>query len=969
MATNKKDAFSDLSLSGMTKYNERNAEAQRLKRAAELDDRIRAFASRVKDAKWISEAEEFCRGEELANKDVFDLSKEAYRLPFIIDEARGLAKLAEEESLAKIEAESRAKQAKLEAEAKEKELRAKLAKNERDRVNRESAKVFDERISALAKAARTEHWCDEVEKANTDAKALATDVKLLVKGIAKLDAMLSEVKKIKADKAEAIKKKAEADARAKAEHEAALAKIEDEKRIAKAKAEAEEARIKAEREKEAAKEKAAREAALEKIENEKRVAKAKAEAEEARIKAEREREAAKEKAAREAEAERIEGEKRIAKEKADAEAARIRAEKEAQEREAARLRADAENKARLARIEAEAKEKALRERLGKEEADRRDRESAADMDDLVSKLSKAPRTKLWITEVKKAYANAEAMTTDAKLMVAGLDTLEEMFLEANAREKAKELDKKIDSLHHTPVSADWARSVLEINGRINGTEGVRDAACVAAKVYMEKLQLLPEMVAKTGAVLDDEARAVAEREKAEKKALAKSERVRRRREAIKKVGDGVVVGAKLIAKIILVVAVIAAGALASALMPDQLEWTVPATLAVLLFTLRRMIRNEKFEKFSMITDVLSAVASIVFIIIGGDLALSAIVLGANLLLAPIVHGAVDAWVERKFPGTKKGKKIYKNKCSVKALHGDAFSIWSVVMTVIGGCIATFAVAFGVSAISGDGIYITIGIGLGVTMAAMVSASRVYDEKSVCSVLSAAVPAVSAILVFTAKRPLVFGAFAVSTGLFLAHLIWLVIDGVSGNLSLDFTDLSRELGGLLSGIVCLLATFLFFFYVGYTDFIIDENGVLKKCYSREEVLIIPEGVTEIDDDALNMFVHNVNAIQGYVKKIVIPESVTRIGENAFFWNFGVEEIYLPKSLKKIEGDSMLRGSNSSEITVYYSGSKGMNDRFEDSICPISGSSNFIEELVSVIPTKCRSVEWVYDYEYTEDFYGE
>ena len=34
------DAFSDISLSGMGKYNERNAEAHKLKRIAELDERI-----------------------------------------------------------------------------------------------------------------------------------------------------------------------------------------------------------------------------------------------------------------------------------------------------------------------------------------------------------------------------------------------------------------------------------------------------------------------------------------------------------------------------------------------------------------------------------------------------------------------------------------------------------------------------------------------------------------------------------------------------------------------------------------------------------------------------------------------------------------------------------------------------------------------------------------------------------------
>ena len=86
-----KNAFADLALEGMIKYNDRNAEAHKLKRAAELDERIRAFAEREKNESWIREAEDFCSREELANKDISELSKEFYRLSLIREEARGLA--------------------------------------------------------------------------------------------------------------------------------------------------------------------------------------------------------------------------------------------------------------------------------------------------------------------------------------------------------------------------------------------------------------------------------------------------------------------------------------------------------------------------------------------------------------------------------------------------------------------------------------------------------------------------------------------------------------------------------------------------------------------------------------------------------------------------------------------------------------------------------------------------------------
>ena len=173
------DAFSDLSLSGMNKYSERNAEAHRVERANELDERIREFASRDRTDEWIMEVPAFCEKEELANKDIFDISREAHRLPLIREEAERLRQMASEaaerekarlrqeaeqkerDRLAKIDAEAREKVARMEAEAKQKAEEERLrheAEMERDRREREAriakeqAEAEEERRRRAAKA-------------------------------------------------------------------------------------------------------------------------------------------------------------------------------------------------------------------------------------------------------------------------------------------------------------------------------------------------------------------------------------------------------------------------------------------------------------------------------------------------------------------------------------------------------------------------------------------------------------------------------------------------------------------------------------------------------------------------------------------------------------------------------------------------------------------------------------------------
>ena len=71
----------------------------------------------------------------------------------------------------------------------------------------------------------------------------------------------------------------------------------------------------------------------------------------------------------------------------------------------------------------------------------------------------------------------------------------------------------------------------------------------------------------------------------------------------------------------------------------------------------------------------------------------------------------------------------------------------------------------------------------------------------------------------------------------------------------------------------------------------ENGVLRSFRGDGTELIIPDGVTEIGQNAC---FHN-----NKIKKLVIPEGVTAIGEYAFYNCSGISELVLPESLTEIK----------------------------------------------------------------------
>ena len=80
----------------------------------------------------------------------------------------------------------------------------------------------------------------------------------------------------------------------------------------------------------------------------------------------------------------------------------------------------------------------------------------------------------------------------------------------------------------------------------------------------------------------------------------------------------------------------------------------------------------------------------------------------------------------------------------------------------------------------------------------------------------------------------------------------------------------------------------------------EDNVLIKCDNKVENVVIPDGITQIDDYAFELCTQ--------LKTVMIPGSVTSIGDDAFYGCYRLTSITLPNSVTYI-GDYAFSGCNS------------------------------------------------------------
>ena len=159
----KLDAFSDLTLGSLDKYDERNRDAHKQKEADALDRRIRNFCERERNLEWANEAIEFCEKEKRDCVRLEGYSKEAHRLNDIRREAE---KIIKEDKLYKEEM-----QKKLEQQAKE----------------------ADDMILMLDLAPRNRYWAEEAKRVDAEIKNLPANLRLMLTNISLMDKLMKEI--------------------------------------------------------------------------------------------------------------------------------------------------------------------------------------------------------------------------------------------------------------------------------------------------------------------------------------------------------------------------------------------------------------------------------------------------------------------------------------------------------------------------------------------------------------------------------------------------------------------------------------------------------------------------------------------------------------------------------------------------------------------------------------------------------
>lgn len=96
---------------------------------------------------------------------------------------------------------------------------------------------------------------------------------------------------------------------------------------------------------------------------------------------------------------------------------------------------------------------------------------------------------------------------------------------------------------------------------------------------------------------------------------------------------------------------------------------------------------------------------------------------------------------------------------------------------------------------------------------------------------------------------------------------------------------------------------------------DENSIMKivgtkvvgtRMYNTEKRFVVPDGITEIGDGAFNDCTY-------HLEEVILPQSVERIGNSAFFYCKALKKIDIPSGVKTM-GEWCFGGSTIKEIVI-------------------------------------------------------
>ena len=117
--------------------------------------------------------------------------------------------------------------------------------------------------------------------------------------------------------------------------------------------------------------------------------------------------------------------------------------------------------------------------------------------------------------------------------------------------------------------------------------------------------------------------------------------------------------------------------------------------------------------------------------------------------------------------------------------------------------------------------------------------------------------------------------------------------------------------IIAGISLIYAFWQLSVKFGFTDMTI-KDGVLTAYYANEEIVVIPEGVIEIGENAIGDKFGNRNT--NNIRQIILPSSVKSIKKGAFINCTSLENISLPEGLETIDEKAFKGCSSLNEINL-------------------------------------------------------
>ena len=118
---------------------------------------------------------------------------------------------------------------------------------------------------------------------------------------------------------------------------------------------------------------------------------------------------------------------------------------------------------------------------------------------------------------------------------------------------------------------------------------------------------------------------------------------------------------------------------------------------------------------------------------------------------------------------------------------------------------------------------------------------------------------------------------------------------------------------VAAFVLILALGIWLSRYGVKDFVYDGN-TLKRCYSADETVEVPDGTEKIGDGAFCAQ----SIVNSNVEIVYLPDSIARIGERAFFACQQLEEVYIGNNVRSIGAAAF---SSCPQLhTIYYRGTE-------------------------------------------------